>query len=559
MGLPREASALEILIRIPTRCALSVSSVAGHLVARARVKDDRGRPIAGLPLGLTVRPDALPHESPSLERARASTDGSGLAQLPLSRLQGPGLVTLRFDGDERHGACSMQRQLDPRKAFPRLTLDGPARLREDDTPDHARFEARTDSPNATLRARLWRGNRWEEVGTGASDPAGRWRFSLRDAHARGLGPVTLRVDLVADERRNEARVERTVVLTRSTQLSAQAAPEVALGELLSFRGSLTANGVALPDAVVAIVRDGLPLVAVRTNDRGAFAGEVEAAQLGEGMHELQVAFTPAAPGLEPVASAAMKVTVVPAASLTARAALWTGALLALALALSLTARRSARRRARRMDAARADAPPAMSPVRRLWRRLTASRVLVGRVVDGVTGHALTGARLVAQDQETLSADDGTFRLGPFDAVRVALDVGADGYAGERLELELPAPDAQEVRLWSWREAVLRRLAPVATRWVPGPPLGQRTLADLRLESAALLGARAEPFVAALDRIEAACYAPAGLDADLFRALLEDLATLECSAPATTTTRPRPPSTSPLGVALQPEAGEPPAV
>ena len=203
-----------------------------------------------------------------------------------------------------------------------------------------------------------------------------------------------------------------------------------------------------------------------------------------------------------------------------------------ALGLWVTAMRASRSRVLRMDPApKGNGPPPLSPMRKLWRRMTASRVIEGHVQDGITGRPIVGARLVVLDQETVSTAGGAFRIGPFDLARVALDVGADGYAGERFDIELPTSDAQHVMLWSWREKVLRRFAEVAAKLLPGPPLGQRTLADLRRDGLALLGPAGPAFAEIIERLEDACYAPRGLDADRFRALLEAVSILEHTSPS----------------------------
>ena len=541
---------LEIRVRAPVRCELGLFREASGVAFSARLIDDRERGVGGAAVRFQLAgiPGGGPAPLPSEVRGR--TDPSGVLAGRLAWRSVVGRAALLFDGDERMGACSLRRDFDVRRVFPRLTLRGPREVREGgEREPGADFEASVDSPGATLLARLWRSDGWREVATGRPDASGLFRFTLEGAHAHGLGPATLRVEVLADAERNSASADRVVSLVRPVELHLRAPAEVSQDGVLLVKGSLRTRQGGVEGAAISLLRDGAAIATVLTDRQGHFEGALPAKRLGEGPQLLQAAFTPAAPGYPPAASELVKVLVLPAGGFRGLTAVLGAGALLLALGLAFLLRRRPTSGPRTVVAPRRGplgGPPegALQPLRRLLRRLTASRLAQGFVIDGADAQPLFGVVLTSGTQRAQSDAIGRFSLGPLEGERASVRFEADGYAPELLTLALPAADERMVTLWPWREKLLRSFGEAAVRVLPGPMLGMRTPSELR--AAAVAAASLSPEVrdsvlALVVLLEEACYSPRGADAQTAAAAEPHLEALRrAAAPSPSPARlPRP--------------------
>lgn len=509
LGLAAPASALEVRVRAPVRCALDLARSGDGLHLVATVSDDRGRPVAGARVLLD------PEGSPSM-RGRTDEGGRFTAHLQRARR---GQVRLVFHGDERHGGCTLRRAYDTGKRFPRLEVRAPGEVRDGEA---ARVSVSTDAAAARLQALLWRGDAWREVASGTADGAGRWTFGLDVEAAGGPGPGTLRVMLVADARNNGTAVDRPVWLVRPTALDLAAEDEVSQGDRMRVRGTLSTRRGPVEGALVSLYGDGILLATLRTDRRGGFEARLD---LGRGRHRLQASFVPAAPGLGASVSAAVPVFVLPASPLRGLAPALGALLVVLAGVATLVLRRPARPPRAPRAPAKPGPPLAPRTVRRALRRLVPSRVVEGGVWDGVRGGPISGARVRAGTEEALTGIDGRFRLGPLAPGVVVVLALAPGYAPEERSTKVPARDDLWIELFPWREKILRAYGEAAARFLPGPPLGERTPAELRRDAAGLPPEARTAFAELTDLVHEACYSPRPGGADAWAAASQILARL----------------------------------
>lgn len=516
-GFAHPADAALVHVRVPTRCAIELARDGARWRTIVRVTDDRARAVTGARIDLEHRPVAAANESPALFRFDGRTGARGRARFEIGRAPRAFAVVARFAGDASRGACEASRHIDPKKALSNVVLEGPAIVREGSPAASSRFEARVDRGNAPMVARVWRGKGWREIARGKADARGVFAFSILPAFEDGLGPATLRVDRIADAQTNEGSAERFLQLVRPTKVRLRVPAERSEGERVRVRGDARAGAGPLAGGVVSVLRDGVALLTLRTDAAGSFDGELEARALGPGTHTLLAALLPGGAGLEAAVSDPARIVVLPARSLAGRTA-W------IALAVGLVALgvwwrvRSLTRPARREEKSRVEPPAIVKVAQRLWRRVTASRVVVGRVADGRTLRGVARARVQGGGSEAVCDDDGHFRLGPLEGPRVAIVAAAPGYAEGTLELELPASGAHEVVLFAWRDHILHAFGDAAIRLLPGPPLGERTPADLRRDAERLPADARATFTEVVAIVEDACYSARGANASTFSAL-----------------------------------------
>jgi hypothetical protein len=505
---------VEVKVRAPTRCALELSSSVEGLRFSAMLFDDWDQPVAGAEMVV---------ESSERRQLKSVTDAQG-------RIQGlfpgaaQGTLRLAYLGDHHHGGCSALRSYDSRKTFPRLTLSGPREIREENP---ASFVAWTDTLPTRLRAALCWGDRWQELGTGIPDETGHWVFRVGVDRAQGIGPATLRVEVIPDSRLNGTSADQMVHLLRATELGLSADPEVAPDRSVRLRGTLSTRTRPVESALISVRADGVLVVTLRTDWRGRFEGSIPSARLGVGRHTLQASFLPDRPGLGACASRLVQVAVLPPSPLRGFPWLFVlglgGALLAAVVGMRLSARR---RRARMAPLSSSGPPAPPRSMRRILRRLLPSRHLEGGVWDKAAGRPVAGAELRAAATQTTSGSDGRFRLGPLERGSVTLVVVAPGYAPESQTVLFPAREEIWIALWPWREKILRAYGEAVTRLLPGPRFGVRTPSELVAGAHELAPDARQAFMELTNLVQEACYSPRSGGAEQWREAQRLLGLLE---------------------------------